>query len=117
MAAHPQTLPNVEEAVIHPDKLRRYALDPTNAQGAHKARVFASVLGITLENAEELESQILSKIRSCAAVERKSTEYGRLFSVDIPITGPSGSGIVRTGWQIDVGQSVPRLVSAYVVRG
>jgi hypothetical protein len=39
-------LPGAERATIPTDKLVRYALDPEHPRGRHKARVFASALGI-----------------------------------------------------------------------
>lgn len=113
--AVPRSMPNYENAIVAPDKLRRYALNPDSEVGAHKARVFESVLGFTLANADELESQLLRNLPSVPALERRATIYGRQFTADIPVTGPRGSGIVRTGWQIDTGSDVPRLVSLYVL--
>jgi hypothetical protein len=40
-------LPNAEGAEVPPAKLRDYVLNPRHPDGAHKARVFASALGIT----------------------------------------------------------------------
>lgn len=114
---HPDAVPNADQAVINPDKLRRYALDTGSEKGMHKARVFASALGFTKENAGALEDQLLAGLKVTAATERKSTEFGRTYTVDIPVSGPVGGGIVRTGWHIDTGTDIPRLVSAYVVRG
>ncbi len=115
--AHPQSVPNAEQAVIHPDKRRRYALDPGSEIGGNKARVFAAALGFTQENAGELERQRLRGLPGAPSTERRATVYGRTFSADIRVSGPVGSGIVRTGWQIDVGSEAPRLVSAYVLKG
>jgi hypothetical protein len=39
-------LPNATHAVVDVAKLRDYCLNPGHARGRHKARVFASVLGI-----------------------------------------------------------------------
>ncbi|WP_442939170.1 DUF6883 domain-containing protein [Nostoc sp.] len=39
-------------------KLIGYCLNPEHPSGKHKARVFASILGITLENAEVLRELI-----------------------------------------------------------
>jgi len=39
-------LPGAEAAQIPDEKLRDYVLDPEHFLGRHKARVFASVLGI-----------------------------------------------------------------------
>ena len=41
-------------------------------------------------------------------------KWGTRFTVDIPVTGPTGSGVVRTGWIYDPGSLTPRLTAAYV---
>jgi hypothetical protein len=43
----PVRLPRAREARIPTDKLVRYALDLAHERGRHKARVFATALGIT----------------------------------------------------------------------
>ncbi|MGH9267790.1 MAG: DUF6883 domain-containing protein [Acidimicrobiales bacterium] len=40
-------------------------------------------------------------------------KFGTRFTVDIPVTGPAGSGAVRTGWIYDPGSLTPRLTTAY----
>ena len=40
-------------------KLRDYALDPIHSKGKHKARVFASALGLTRNDAEWLRDELL----------------------------------------------------------
>ena len=39
-------LPNGERAIVELSKLTEYCLDPSHPRGRHKARVFASRLGI-----------------------------------------------------------------------
>ena len=51
-------LPNAENAFIDVRKLTEYVLDTADARGRHKARVFATALGLTLENARELRNAI-----------------------------------------------------------
>jgi hypothetical protein len=43
------------------------------------------------------------------------TAHGLLWRVDLPITGPDGTAIVRTGWIYEKGKDVPRLTTAYVL--
>lgn len=110
-----ELLPNAPEAQIPPDKVTEYALNPEHQfGGADKARVFDSVLGFNRSNATELISQIKSGVMKNPAVMGKADEYGQRFTVDIPITGPKGSAVVRTGWIIDNGSTIPRLVTLFV---
>ncbi len=116
MKPHPKALPNVENAVIPVEKLVGYALNPDHPKGSDKARVFASALGYTRENAQELIRQLSSKLATLPAVERPQTPYGRSFSVDVPITGPGGSAVVVTGWLLDIGEKAPKLTSLRVAK-
>jgi hypothetical protein len=45
-------LPNAERAVIDIVKLTDYYLSPDHPRGRHKARVFASALGMTASEAD-----------------------------------------------------------------
>jgi hypothetical protein len=53
-------LPNPHDAVVDVRKLRNYCLSLHHPRGRHKARVFASALGLTAEDAEELREALLS---------------------------------------------------------
>lgn len=107
-------LPNFARAVLPSAKLGGYILSPTHPTGKHKARVFASVLGFTAANVDLLTSAIHAALPRAQATVRQTTPYGTLYSVDLPLTGPGGSAIVRTGWIVEHEGDVPRLTSAYV---
>jgi uncharacterized protein DUF6883 len=51
-------LPGGDAAIVDPQKLTRYCLNPGHPRGKHKARVFAA-LGFTTENADELRGALL----------------------------------------------------------
>jgi hypothetical protein len=61
-------LPNATHAVVDVAKLRDYCLNPGHARGRHKARVFASVLGIRREHAELLRKALLEAALSNEAI-------------------------------------------------
>jgi hypothetical protein len=44
-------LPNSDGAVVDIRKLRDYCLNPLHDEGKHKARLFASALGMTVADA------------------------------------------------------------------
>lgn len=116
MRPHERALPGHGQALIQENKLRDYALDPDHPKGRDKARVFASALGFTQENHAALEAAIRGALPMHAAERRPDSRYGSVYSVDLPITGPLGSAIVRTGWLVEFGDQIPRLTSAYVVK-
>ena len=110
----PDALPNHEAAVIQKAKLYGYALNPDHEVGRHKAAFFASALGITRDNAELLDEAIRSGIRSAKAIKKHADSHGQRYEVDITVTGPAGSAIVRTGWIVQKEGDAPRMISAYV---
>ncbi|HEY1102990.1 MAG TPA: hypothetical protein VGE70_06145, partial [Burkholderiaceae bacterium] len=110
---HPQALPRARDAVVPPDKLLRYALDPNHYRGTHKALVFERALGITRENYQLLADQLAQGASSRPATFVGANRYGGTYRVDIPVTGPGGSAIVRTGWMVEPGKP-PRLTTAFV---
>ena len=112
---HPNAIPNAQNAVIPEAKIKSYSLNPDHPHGGHKARVFESALGFNKNNADLLIQQIKAQLPNVEAVSGEITPYGKLFTVDMPITGPNGkTAIVRTGWIIKNGTDIPNLTTAYV---
>jgi hypothetical protein len=106
-------LPNGEQAEVPLEKLTGYCLNPNHTSGKHKARVFASALGITADNAEDLRQLIQRAAIEGTIIQRNSTEFGTLFKVDWTI--PNADQIVlRTLWELKTDQPNPRLVSAFI---
>ena len=56
-------LPNAHRAVVDVMKLRDYCLNPRHEDGKHKARVFASALGLNETDAEWLRDRLLEAAR------------------------------------------------------
>jgi hypothetical protein len=108
-------LPNPERAVIDIAKLRGYCLNPSHPRGRHKARVFATALGLTAEDAHRLALRFREGIRTFNAQAGECDAYGCRYSVDIDIIGRSGRASVRTLWIVRTGEDFPRLTSCYVL--
>ena len=47
-------------------------------------------------------------------VAGKVDAFGARFTVDIPVTGPGGSAIVRTGWIFAGDATAPSLTTLFV---
>jgi hypothetical protein len=107
-------IPNAENATIDSNKIFQYALNPDHPVGGNKARVFKSTLGFTRENGDDLMAQLQEGVRTNKAIPGKVDQYGSRFTVDIPVTGPTGSGIVRTGWILRPGSTNPTLTKLFV---
>ena len=65
-------LPNGDRADLG-TKIEDYVLNPRHWEGRHKARVFESVLGITLANWEVLRHAILSATKNSDKAEHSGT--------------------------------------------
>ncbi|MBC3841826.1 hypothetical protein GXW82_21215 [Streptacidiphilus sp. 4-A2] len=109
-----ETLPGADDAVINPAKIYDYALNPDHPVGMNKARVFDSALGFTLDNADDLIGQLQDGLSDSEATLGKLDQYGQRCTVDIPVTGPAGSGIVRTGWILAPGAETPSMTTLFV---
>lgn len=76
--------------------------------------MFESALGFTRNNADDLMTQLRQGIMNNTPISGKVDQFGTRFTVDIPVTGPVGSGTVRSGWIYKPGSNVPELTTIYV---
>jgi hypothetical protein len=105
-----------ENAALDIAKLRLYCLDPAHPRGAAKARQFASRFGLTASDAESLRQQLLEAVgKSEEAVVGERDEHGQRYDLDVEITGPDGSGSVRSTWIVRSDESPPHLITCYVL--
>jgi len=75
-------LPNAEQAVIDIAKLRDYSLSPPHKEGRHKARVFASALGLGVSDAEWLGERLKEAVREPDGQLGKRTPYVQRYLLD-----------------------------------
>ena len=108
-------LPNGENAVVDLVKLRDYCLNPSHPRGRHKARVFASALGLTARHADDLRVALLDAARDGEAMPGEQDEYGRRFTVDFEMAHRGWRTTVRSAWIVRTGENYPRLTSCYVL--
>ncbi len=108
-------LPNAEAAILDIRKLSRYALDSAHPRGKNKARVFRRVLAIDQDGAAWLKQAILNALAEAEAFEHDVNAYGTQWRVDVPLARQDKQAVVRTLWIIRAGDTVPRLVSCWVL--
>jgi hypothetical protein len=108
-------LPYCERATIPEHKLKDYALNPGHEVGQHKARVFASTLGIYREDWRFLNDQILERLpESDATRVELDTPWGPKWEVSVLVEGRNEASCpVLTFWLIRPGEH-PQLTSARV---
>ncbi|MBA3642010.1 MAG: hypothetical protein H0W53_22675 [Acidobacteria bacterium] len=108
-------LPNAERADLG-DKLEQYVLNPNHRHGRHKARVFESVLGITLVNREILANAILTAARNSDEAEaRGDNGHGELYVLRFPLQAAAGAATILTAWIVRHGEDFPRLTTCYIL--
>lgn len=108
-------LPNPEMTLIDEGKLTAYSLNFNHDEGKHKARVFKSALGITLDNLEELKMVLLEAVKNYEAIPTKSNPYGKKYIIDFPMTRNNQTAIIHSVWIIRNEENFPRLVTCYVL--
>lgn len=106
---------NAQRAVVDVSKLRDYCLNPNRPTGRHKARVFASALGLTQDDADLLREALLFAALESDAKEGERDDYGMRYVLDFQMAGPAGQAMVRSSWIVLAGEEVPRLISCYVL--
>jgi len=110
-------LPNGENAIVDIRKLTKYCLNPDDPRGRHKARVFASALGIISANADELREQLLRVARTTeSTVAGEIDGYGQRYVIDFEWSTLTGTATVRSTWIVLNNEDTPRLTSCYVLK-
>jgi hypothetical protein len=106
-------LPQGERAIVPLEKLLGYCLNVNHDSGKHKARVFASALGITADNAEVLRDLIQRAAVEGDVAQQAVTPFGQQYKVDwlVPETD---NVTLRTIWKLPSNSGAPQLISAFI---
>ena len=107
------TLPHGERARIPIEKLTDYCLNPDHPRGKDKARVFATVLGITRDSANALAALVRQAAIEGDITKEAMTTFGRYYRVDWAIP-TQGNAVLRPMWEMAPGEEIPRLISAFM---
>lgn len=107
-------LPNGERADLG-TKLEEYSLNRFHKQGQHKARVFESVLGITVENKRILAEALLDAAKSLDAVPKGDNGFGQTYVLRFSLTTTKGTAQVLSAWIIRHREDFPRLTTCFIV--
>ncbi|GAA3775319.1 WXG100 family type VII secretion target [Micromonospora maritima] len=103
--------PDFSNPEIDSRKITGYAMNPEHPVGKNKYRVINAATGLGPEDAAVVEQQIREGVQHGSPLPGKVDQYGHRWSVDVPLTGPSGTILVRTAWILEAGGSTPRLVT------
>lgn len=106
-------VPNSENALVDIRKLRDYCLNPDHPVGKHKARTFASALGLTADDAEILKTRLLEAVQTSDAEIGKLDEYGQRYTVDFEFEWSGKQLEIRSGWIIKSDRTTPELTTCF----
>ena len=108
-------LPNGDRADLGA-KLADYVLNPLHRHGQHEARVFESVLGITLANGEVLAVALrVAAANSTNALSKGDNGFGQNYSLRFPMRTRKGTVTVLSAWIVLHGEDFPRLTTCFIV--
>jgi len=77
-------LPGADRAFVDIKKLNDYCLSSRHPRGRHKARMFASLLGVASNQADHLQSLILKAVPPQEAMIGKRDDVGPRFTIRTP---------------------------------
>jgi hypothetical protein len=114
-----ELLPRAANAFGVRYKLATYSLDVTHKDGGPKARGFARILGITLDDIDYLAATIEAGVLEIPISEvRENPPWGMSCVVMVPTRGrgqKNGRVVnVRTVWELASSDAPPRLANAYL---
>ena len=108
-------IPNCEKAVVEIAKIRDYCLNSNHKVGKHKAHVFKSVLGLTMKDAEMLQTVLLQTVTTTEGVIGEKDDYGQRYTLDFEMSVGDKQATIRSAWIIRTDEDFPRLTSCYVL--
>jgi hypothetical protein len=108
-------LPNAEQAIVSPEKVRDYLLSSDHRIDRSEARFFGA-LGFTQDAWPRLRDALLALALEGTAEPGGTTIFGQKYTVRGIVQGPAGrSAMVVSAWIVLLGDDVPRFVTAYPV--
>ena len=110
-------LPNRHLATIDETKIRFYLLSDTHPAGRTKAAFFRR-FGFRVSSPQILHEALLAHSRDAEIASFSETEFGQKYIVEGQLNTPDGRNPqIRTVWFVSGHSNIPRLVTAYPVRG
>lgn len=109
-------LPGGERAIVDAEKVVGYLLNPDHRVGRHKARVFASALGLALTDADALIAALKAAAMFEEAAHGDIDAFGQRYVIEFEMTHGVKVATIRSSWIIRRGEDFPRFVTAMVAK-
>lgn len=75
-------IPNAAEAAVDIRKLRDYCLNPDHEDSKHEARLFSSMLGMSVNDADDLRKVLLEVVATDDAQLGRRDRYRQRYTLD-----------------------------------
>ena len=98
------------------NKIEEYSLNLNHQAGKNKAILFASKLGINLENAELLKQALKEAAINEDVIIQKTNEYGTHYNMKFWLQTEVGESLILAAWIVRSGENFPRLTNCYPVK-
>lgn len=108
-------IPNASNAVVDIRKLRAYCLNHEHRLGKHKARLFDSQLGLTVDDAEVLQSWLLSIVKSENAELGDKDSHGQRYQIMAIMQWAGKSATILSAWIVRPAEGFPDLITCYPI--
>jgi len=110
-------LPSHEHAIVDEVEVVEYLLNPDHLEGAGKAAFYLGC-GFSADAWEALASAMLAMAATTHVARTFTTVHGSKYVIEGRLETPCGrTPLVRSVWIVDLGNTVPRLVTAYPLDG
>ena len=110
-------LPHGEQAIVPQEKIVEYVLSRTHPAGRSKAAYFQR-FGFSADAWEVFAEAVRGHATENEVTEIEQTSFGVSYVIEGALRAPDGRAPqVRAVWFIEAGQTIPRLVTVYPVRG
>jgi hypothetical protein len=113
VAPLPPGLPNAAAATVAPEKLTRYLLDFNHPDGGPKARFFIA-RGFSHDVPDEFAAALIAHAQTARLLAIRQSTFGAGYDMFGELECPNGETVtIRSGWFVEDGTDVPRLITAY----
>ena len=106
-------IPNPEKAIVEIRELRDYCLNTEHSIGKHKARLFQALLGLAIEDAEDLQAVLRDIVKTHEAELGDNDEHGQRYQIKFEMTWQSKHATLLSAWIVRPGEDFARLVTCY----
>jgi hypothetical protein len=109
-------LPNAEQAIVTEAKITTYLLMETHPEGGGKSLFFIH-FGFSVAQWETFAQALICHAHEHEVVKMEPTRFGTRYVVEGELYTPSGrKPAVRVVWFLRLGETMPRLVTAYPLK-